>query len=134
VPVVKCLIFLMDQFIFYQSSPKDQRVFFIGCNYLLHNIVTIQLLNIAYCLITRFESFVSLLTSDGRFRTPPNTRIKETADESLEILHPPRSAINDTNKISKTKGRVPKPKPIPNTSNLSYQLRKVTFKSICLTK
>jgi len=71
---------------------------------------------------------MSLLTSDGTFRTPPKTRSKETADESLEILRPPKSAINDTNKISKTKGRVPKPEPSLNTSNLSLtELRKVIY-------
>ncbi|XP_053393996.1 putative uncharacterized protein DDB_G0268364 isoform X2 [Mercenaria mercenaria] len=65
-----------------------------------------------------------LTSKDGSFRTPPKN--KKDPNESIEILQPPKSAMNDTNKINKTKGRVPKPQPEQNTSNLSLnELRKV---------
>ncbi|WAR22927.1 SPICE-like protein, partial [Mya arenaria] len=61
---------------------------------------------------------------DASLRTPP--KAKKNADESLDILKPPKSAMNDTGKINKTKKRVPKPEPVLNTSNLTLnELRKV---------
>lgn len=66
--------------------------------------------------------FLCLL--DGSLQTPPKG--KKKLDESLEMLQAPKSAMNDTNKINKTKKRVPKPEPSLNTSNLSLnELRKV---------
>ncbi|KAL4236409.1 spindle and centriole associated protein 1 [Mactra antiquata] len=62
-------------------------------------------------------------SKNGTFQTPRN---KNTMDESLEILQPPKSAMNDTNKINKTKKRIPRPEPELTSSNLSLnELRKV---------
>lgn len=63
--------------------------------------------------------------SDGTLRTPPKGARRDP-NESLEMLQPPKSAMNDTGKIQKTRQRVPRPEPALNTSNLSLgELRKV---------
>lgn len=75
-----------------------------------------------YLIINLFGIHIT----EGSFRTPPKD--KKDLDESVEILRPPKSAMNDTNKISKTKPRVSKPEPEQNRSNLSLnELRKVTL-------
>ncbi|XP_060598637.1 alpha-protein kinase 1-like [Ruditapes philippinarum] len=73
---------------------------------------------------SQLPDLTAATSKDGSFQTPPKN--KKHLDESLEILQPPKSAINDTNKINKTKPRVPKPQPEHNTSNLTLnELRKV---------
>ena len=62
------------------------------------------------------------LLGDGPVRTPT----KADLDESVAILRPPGSAINDTKKVKKTKPRVPQPQPEHNTSSFSLtDLKKV---------
>ena len=69
---------------------------------------------------------MSIYISDGSFQTPK----ANSHNESLEILRPPGSAINDTNKVNKTKRRVPRPEPPGHNTSSNFSLndlRKVGF-------
>ena len=67
-------------------------------------------------------NFCTYSTGDG----PAVTPTKKDLDDSIAILRPPGSAINDTKKVKKSKPRVPEPQPEHNTSNFSLpDLKKV---------